>query len=150
MDLKKTEELTVSKMKRTLSVILEYANSLALTDLEENRDKLKRWKRFSTGMAQYYCVEGHEANCDDIIAEKYTNPFERMLEGSREVLQGVECEKVSDEIKEEAINGINRYREDMLMENVPGYETDIETCSSLIEELSEWSRHVEEQQMMGM
>lgn len=27
---------------------------------------------------------------------------------------------------------------------------DIETCSSLIEELSEWSRHVEEQQMMGM
>ena len=46
--------------------------------------------------------------------------------------------------------GINRYREDMLMENVPGYETDIETCSSLIEELSEWSRHVEEQQMMGM
>lgn len=52
MDLEKTEELTVSKMKRTLSVILEYANSLALTDLEENRDKLKRWKRFSTGMAQ--------------------------------------------------------------------------------------------------
>ena len=150
MDLKKTEELTVSKMKRTLSVILENANSLALTDLEENRDKLKRWKRFSTGMAQYYCVEGHEANCDDIIAEKYPNPFERMLEGSREALQGVECEKVSDEIKEEAINGINRYREDMLMENVPGYETDIETCSSLIEELSEWSRHVEEQQMMGM
>lgn len=30
MDLEKTEELTVSKMKRTLSVILEYANSLAL------------------------------------------------------------------------------------------------------------------------
>lgn len=147
MDLKKTEELTVSKMKRTLSVILEYANSLALTDLEGNRDKLKRWKRFSTGMAQYYCVEGHEANCDDIIAEKYTSSFERMLEGS---IQGVEREKVSDEIKEEAIDGINRYREDMLMENVPGYETDIETCSSLIEELSEWSRHVEEQQMMGM
>ena len=27
MDLEKTEELTVSKVKRTLSVILEYANS---------------------------------------------------------------------------------------------------------------------------
>ena len=53
MDLEKTEELTVSKVKRTLSVILEYANSLALTDLEGNRDKLKGWKRFSTGMAQY-------------------------------------------------------------------------------------------------
>ena len=97
-----------------------------------------------------YCVEGHEVNCDDIIVEKYTSPFERMLEGNREALQGTEREKVSDEIKEEAIDGINRYREDMLMENVPGYETDIETCSSLIEELSEWSRHVEEQQMMGM
>lgn len=72
------------------------------------------------------------------------------MEGNREALQGVEREKVSNEIKEEAIDGINRYREDMLMENVSGYETDIETCSGLIEELSEWSRHVEEQQMMGM
>ena len=43
MDLEKTEELTVSKVKRTLSVILEYANSLALTDLEGNRDKLMEW-----------------------------------------------------------------------------------------------------------
>lgn len=93
MDLEKTEELTVSKVKRTLSVILEYANSLALTDLEGNRDKLKGWKRFSTGMAQYYCVEGHEANCDDIIVEKYTSPFERMLEGNREALQGTELRK---------------------------------------------------------
>ena len=36
MDLEKTEELTVSKVKRTLSVILEYANSLALTDFVGN------------------------------------------------------------------------------------------------------------------
>ena len=57
MDLEKTEELTVSKVKRTLSVILEYANSLALTDLEGNRDKLKGWKRFSTGMAHDIIVE---------------------------------------------------------------------------------------------
>ena len=90
MDLEKTEELTVSKMKRTLSVILEYANSLALTDLEGNRDKLKGWKRFSTGMAQYYCVEGHEANCDDIIEEKYTSPLERIMEVNLDALQGTE------------------------------------------------------------
>lgn len=43
-------------MKRALSVILEYANTLVLTDLKENQDKLKRWKQFTTGMAQYYCV----------------------------------------------------------------------------------------------
>ena len=63
MDLEKTEELTVSKVKRTLSVILEYANSLALTDLEGNRDKLKGWKRFSTGMAG-------KARCNSVLLSK--------------------------------------------------------------------------------
>lgn len=82
MDWKKTEDIIVRKMKRALSVILEYANTLVLTDLKENQDKLKRWKQFTTGMAQYYCVEGHEPDCDDIIKEKYTIPFERMLEGN--------------------------------------------------------------------
>jgi len=56
MDWKKTEDIIVRKMKRALSVILEYANTLALTDLKGNQDKLKRWKQFTTGMAQYYCV----------------------------------------------------------------------------------------------
>lgn len=54
--LEKTEDIIVRKMKRALSVILEYANTLALTDLKGNQDKLKRWKQFTTGMAQYYCV----------------------------------------------------------------------------------------------
>lgn len=52
MDWKKRRIL----LKRALSVILEYANTLALTDLKGNQDKLKRWKQFTTGMAQYYCV----------------------------------------------------------------------------------------------
>ena len=52
----KTEDIIVRKMERALSVILEYANTLVLTDLKENQDKLKRWKQFTTGMAQYYCV----------------------------------------------------------------------------------------------
>lgn len=38
----------------------------------------------------------------------------------------------------EAIGEIERYRKDMITEHCTGYEADIEACSSLIEELSEW------------
>lgn len=145
MNWEKMEEFTVGKMKKALAVSLEYANTLALADLKENQDKLKKWKQFTTGMAQYYCVEGHEADCDDIIEEKYTNPFERMLAGDRDALAGIEREKISGENIEEAIGGIDRYREDMIAEHVIGYEEDIETCSSLIEELSEWHGQIERQ-----
>lgn len=145
MDWKKTEDIIVRKMKRALSVILEYANTLVLTDLKENQDKLKRWKQFTTGMAQYYCVEGHEEDCDDIIEEKYTMPFERMLEGNRDALDGIEVEENSDERIKEAIGEIKRYRRDMITEHCTGYEADIEACSSLIEELSEWYGHTEGQ-----
>ena len=145
MDWKKTEDIIVRKMKRALSVILEYANTLVLTDLKENQDKLKRWKQFTTGMAQYYCVEGHEPDCDDIIKEKYTIPFERMLEGNLDALAGIEVEEISGEHIKEAIGEIERYRKDMITEHCTGYEADIEACSSLIEELSEWYGQVEGQ-----
>jgi hypothetical protein len=145
MDWKKTEDIIVRKMKRALSVILEYANTLALTDLKGNQDKLKRWKQFTTGMAQYYCVEGHEEDCDDMIEEKYTMPFERMLEGNRDALAGIEAEEISGEHIKEAIDEIERYRRDMITEHCTGYEADIEACSSLIEGLSEWHRQVEGQ-----
>lgn len=145
MDWKKTEDIIVRKMKRALSVILEYANTLALTDLKGNQDELKRWKQFTTGMAQYYCVEGHEEDCDDMIEEKYTMPFERMLEGNRDALAGIEVEEISGEHIKEAIGEIERYRRDMITEHCTGYEADIEACSSLIEELSEWYGQVEEQ-----
>lgn len=145
MDWKKTEDIIVRKMKRALSVILEYANTLALTDLKGNQDELKRWKQFTTGMAQYYCVEGHEEDCDDMIEEKYTMPFERMLEGNRDALAGIEVEEISGEHIKEAIGEIERYRRDMITEHCTGYEADIEACSSLIEKLSEWYGQVEEQ-----
>lgn len=145
MDWKKTEDIIVRKMKRALSVILEYANTLALTDLKGNQDELKRWKQFATGMAQYYCVEGHEEDCDDMIEEKYTMPFERMLEGNRDALAGIEVEEISGEHIKEAIGEIERYRRDMITEHCTGYEADIEACSSLIEKLSEWYGQVEEQ-----
>lgn len=145
MDWKKTEDIIVRKMKRALSVILEYANTLALTDLKGNQDKLKRWKQFTTGMAQYYCVEGHEEDCDDMIEEKYTMPFERMLEGDRDALAGIEAEEISGEHIKEAIGEIERYRRDMITEHCTGYEADIEACTSLIEGLSEWYRHTEGQ-----
>ena len=145
MDWKKTEDIIVRKMKRALSVILEYANTLALTDLKGNQDKLKRWKQFTTGMAQYYCVEGHEEDCDDMIEEKYTMPFERMLKGNRDALAGIEVEEISGERIKEAIGEIERYRRDMITEHCHGYEEDIEACSSLIVELSEWYRHTEGQ-----
>jgi hypothetical protein len=143
--LEKTEDIIVRKMKRALSVILEYANTLVLTDLKENQDKLKRWKQFTTGMAQYYCVEGHEPDCDDIIKEKYTIPFERMLEGNLDALAGIEVEEISGERIKEAIGEIERYRKDMITEHCTGYEADIEACTSLIEELSEWYGQVEGQ-----
>lgn len=145
MDWKKTEDIIVRKMKRALSVILEYANTLALTDLKGNQDKLKRWKQFTTGMAQYYCVEGHEEDCDDIIEEKYTLPFKKMLAGDQDALGDVEREEISSENIEEAIGEIDRYRKDMITEHCTGYEADIEACTSLIEGLSEWYRHTEGQ-----
>lgn len=145
MDWKKTEDIIVRKMKRALSVILEYANTLALTDLKGNQDKLKRWKQFTTGMAQYYCVEGHEEDCDDMIEEKYTIPFERMLEENWDALAGIEVEEFSGERIKEAIGEIERYRRDMITEHCTGYEADMETCTSLIEGLSEWHRQVERQ-----
>ena len=145
MDWKKTEDIIVRKMKRALSVILEYANTLALTDLKGNQDKLKRWKQFTTGMAQYYCVEGHEEDCDDMIEEKYTIPFERMLEENWDALAGIEVEEISGERIKEAIGEIERYRRDMITEHCTGYEADMETCTSLIEGLSEWHRQVERQ-----
>ena len=143
--MEKPEDIIVRKIKRALSVILEYANTLALTDLKGNQDKLKRWKQFTTGMAQYYCVEGHEEDCDDMIEEKYTIPFERMLEENWDALAGIEVEEFSGERIKEAIGEIERYRRDMITEHCTGYEADMETCTSLIEGLSEWHRQVERQ-----
>lgn len=45
---------------------------------------------------------------------------------------------ISGERIKEAIGEIERYRKDMITEHCTGYEADIEACSSLIEELSEW------------
>ena len=58
----------------------------------------------------------------------------------------VEREEISSKNIEEAIGEIDRYRKDMITEHCHGYEEDIETCSSLVEELSEWRRQVVEGQ----
>ena len=52
---------------------------------------------------------------------------------------------ISGERIKEAIGEIERYRKDMITEHCTGYEADIEACSSLIEELSEWYGHTEGQ-----
>lgn len=52
---------------------------------------------------------------------------------------------ISGERIKEAIGEIERYRKDMITEHCTGYETDIEACSSHIEELSEWYGHTEGQ-----
>jgi hypothetical protein len=52
---------------------------------------------------------------------------------------------ISGERIKEAIGEIERYRKDMITEHCTGYEADIEACSSLIEELSEWYGYTEGQ-----
>lgn len=52
---------------------------------------------------------------------------------------------ISGERIKEAIGEIERYRKDMITEHCTGYEADIEACTSLIEELSEWYGQVEGQ-----
>ena len=52
---------------------------------------------------------------------------------------------ISGERIKEAIGEIERYRKDMITEHCTGYEADMETCTSLIEGLSEWHRQVERQ-----
>ena len=61
-----------------------------------------------------------------------------MLEGNLDALAGIEVEEISGEHIKEAIGEIERYRKDMITEHCTGYEADIEACTSLIEELSEW------------
>lgn len=56
----------------------------------------------------------------------------------REKNNGLEENGISGERIKEAIGEIERYRKNMITEHCTGYETDIEACSSLIEELSEW------------
>ena len=52
---------------------------------------------------------------------------------------------ISGERIKEAIGEIERCRKDMITEHCTGYEANIEACSSLIEELSEWYGYTEGQ-----
>jgi len=90
-------------------------------------------------------LKNKQEEMPDLIMEKYTIPFERMLEGNRDALAGIEVEEISDERIKEAIGEIKRYRRDMITEHCTGYEADIEACSSLIEKLSKWYGHTEGQ-----
>ena len=63
----------------------------------------------------------------------------------REKNNGLEENGISGERIKEAIGEIERYRKNMITEHCTGYETDIEACSSLIEELSEWYGYTEGQ-----
>lgn len=135
MDLEKQLELQRKETSSALRILLGYADKLAVKDLEKNREVLEQLKKFSMNIAQFFCVEGHERDCDGRIMEKYVQPYERMLAGDKNALSGVEHDNISKENMEEFLTAIGRYKVEMLNDYNPVYDEDLSFCDKIMKDI---------------
>lgn len=109
-----------------------YAEHLATTDLEMNREKIGQIHFLSKVMASYHCVEGYEADADGNIRNKYLMPLEELLAGKQ-----VPMPDFNEAHMKAIINGLNYYREEVKLDYDPVYEQDIRLCTELSEEMNQ-------------
>lgn len=132
MDLKEQLETQRKEAVTALQILLGYADELAAGGLDRNRGMLEGLKRFSRCMASYLCVEGHDQGCDERIMEKYIQPYEKMLAGDKNALDGVPHQNITSENMDTFWSAISRYRQEMLADYDPVYDVDLEFCDSIV------------------
>ncbi|MGN0291672.1 MAG: hypothetical protein ACI4C5_07050 [Lachnospiraceae bacterium] len=135
MDLEKRVELQNEETRKALQILLGYAKKTAGPDLNRNRDKIEQLKKFSMNMACFFCVEGHERDCDSRIMEKYVQPYDRMLKGDKNALSRVEYDNISQDNMEMFLSAINRYKQEMQDDYSPAYDEDMDFCDSIVQEV---------------
>lgn len=132
MDLEEQLETQRKEAVTALQILLGYADELAAGGLDRNREMLEGLKRFSRCMASYLCVEGHDQGCDERIMEKYIQPYEKMLAGDENALDGVPHQNITSENMDTFWSAISRYRQEMLADYDPVYDVDLEFCDSIV------------------
>lgn len=132
----KQVELQVRETSAALRVLLGYGKELA-EEGTVNHDKLKVLKRFSQNLACFYCVEGHEFESDDLIQKKYVKPYERLMAGKKDALAGIDYEQISEENADMFLSALNRYRQEMLDDYHPVYDTYIQYCTDIMKVMAQ-------------
>lgn len=137
MDFEKRVEVQREETAGALQILLGYAGKLAERDLKKNRESIEQLKKFSMNMACFFCVEGHEASCDEKIMEKYVQPYEHMMEGDKDALSGVQHDNISMDNIALFLSAIDRYKQEMLDDYNPVYDEDLELCESIMKAVTQ-------------
>ena len=135
MDLEKQLEIQRKVTVSALKILMGYAEKLATRNLEKNRDSIEQIKKFSMNIAQFFCVEGHEHDCDERIMEKYVQPYERLLAGDKNALSGIQHDNISKDNMEVFLTAIGRYKVEMLNDYNPVYDEDLQFCESIMKDI---------------
>ena len=133
MDFEIRVEVQREETAGALQILLGYAGKLAERDLKKNRESIEQLKKFSMHMACFFCVKGHEVGCDEKIMEKYVQPYERMLEGDKDALSGVQYDNISMDNIAVFLSAIDRYKQEMLDDYNPVYDEDLDFCENIME-----------------
>ncbi len=137
MGLEKQMEIQRKRAGSALRVLLWYGKKLAEEGIIENGEKIENLKKFSQRIACFFCVEGHEKDCDDRIMEKYVQPYERLLTGDKNALSGVQYEHITKENVEIFLSVINSYRLEMMDDYNPAYDKELKYCIDIMADIEQ-------------